>query len=233
MMKVLKKKEYNVDQLKFLNRVHAGNILAERLSTSPSLNSRDRSQAIVLGIPRGGVIIANILARKLSIDFGIAIGRKLGAPENSELAIGAIMEDGTTYMNEYLVKALKLSEDYLELEKAKQLAEIVHRRALYPKDRDYRLTNRVVILTDDGIATGATIIAAARWIRKHSPNHLIIAVPVAPPQTVDILRQEADAVDVILSPESLNSVGQFYENFEPVTDDQVREILMGADHFSL
>jgi len=231
MMKVLKKKGHNVDQLKFLNRVHAGNLLAERLSTIPSLNSRDRSQAIVLGIPRGGVIIANIVARKLSTDFDIAIGRKLGAPENSELAIGAIMEDGTTYMNEYLIKALKLSEDYLEREKAKQLAEIKHRRALYPKNREYSLRNRIVILTDDGIATGATIIAAARWIRKHSPNYLVIAVPVAAPQTVGILRQEADAVDVILSPEALNSVGQFYENFEPVTDDQVREILMGRDNF--
>jgi len=231
MMKVLKKKGHNVDQLKFLNRVHAGNILAERLSTSPSLSSRDRSQTIVLGIPRGGVIIANIVARKLSSDFDIAIGRKLGAPDNSELAIGAIMEDGTTYMNEYLIKALKLSEDYLEREKAKQLAEIKHRRALYPKNREYSLRNRIVILTDDGIATGATIIAAARWIRKHSPNYLMIAVPVAAPQTVGILRQEADAVDVILSPEALNSVGQFYENFEPVTDDQVREILMGRDNF--
>lgn len=231
MMKVLKKKEHNVDQLKFLNRVHAGSLLAERLSASPSLNSRDRSQAIVLGIPRGGVIIANIVARKLSTDFDIVIGRKLGAPENSELAIGAIMEDGTTYMNEYLIKALKLSEDYLEREKAKQIAEIKHRRALYPTNREYTLRNRIVILTDDGIATGATIIAAARWIRKHSPNYLIIAVPVAPPQTVEILKQEADAVDVILSPEALNSVGQFYENFDPITDDQVREILMAGDHF--
>ena len=231
MMKVLKKKEHNVDQLKFLNRVHAGNLLAERLSTSSSLNSSDRSQAIVLGIPRGGVIMADIVARKLSSGFDIAIGRKLGAPENSELAIGAIMEDGTTYMNEYLIKALKLSEVYLEREKAKQLAEIKRRRALYPKSREYRLKNRVVILTDDGIATGATIIAAARWIRKHSPNYLIIAVPVAPPQSVDILRQESDAVEVILSPQALNSVGQFYENFEPVTDDQVRQILMGGDHF--
>ncbi len=205
--------------------MHAGNILAEKLSTNPSLNSLDRNQAIVLGIPRGGVIIADIVARKLSADFDVAIGRKLGAPENPELAIGAIMEDGTTYTNEYLIKALKLSEDYVEREKARQLAEIRHRTALYPKKRDYTLRDRIVILTDDGIATGATIIAAARWIRKQSPKYLIIAVPVAPPQTVDILRQEADAVDVFLSPEALNSVGQFYENFEQIADDEVREIL--------
>jgi len=179
MMKVLKKKEHNVDQLKFLNRVHAGNILAERLSTSPPLNSRDRSQAIVLGIPRGGVIIADIVARKLSTDFDIAIGRKLGAPENSELAIGAIMEDGTTYMNEYLIKALKLSEDYLEREKAKQLAEIKHRRALYPKNREYRLRNRIVILKDDGIATGATMIDGSWWLIILRQIHLMIGMIVA------------------------------------------------------
>lgn len=202
--------------------MHAGNMLAERLST---LNSLDRDKSIVLGVARGGVIIAYIVARKLSADFDVVIGRKLGAPENSELAIGAIMGDGTTYMNEYLIKALKLSGDYIEQEKAKQLEEIRKRVALYPRRRDYALKDRSVILTDDGIATGATIIAAARWIRKQSPNYLIIAVPVAPPQTVELLRQEADAVDVIHSPESLNSVGQFYENFEPITDNEVRRIL--------
>ena len=205
--------------------MHAGNMIAEKLSTNPSLNSLDRNQTIVLGIPRGGVIIADIVARKLSADLDVAIGRKLGAPENPELAIGAIMEDGTTYTNEYIIKALKLSEDYVEREKARQLSEIRRRTALYPKKRHYTVRDRIVILTDDGIATGATIIAAARWIRKQSPKYLIIAVPVAPQQTVNILGQEADAVDVILSPESLNSVGQFYENFEPIADDEVREIL--------
>jgi putative phosphoribosyl transferase len=145
--------------------------------------------------------------------------------ENPELAIGAIMEDGTTYTYEYLIKALKLSEDYVQHEKARQLAEIRHRIALYPNKRDYPLRDRIVILIDDGIATGATIIASARWIRKQRPSYLVIAVPVAPPQTVDILRHEADAVDVILSPETLNSVGQFYEKFEPIADHEVRKIL--------
>jgi len=186
-------------------------MLAEKLSTNPSLNSLDRKQAIVLGIPRGGVIIADIVARKLSADFGVAIGRKLESPENQELAIGAIMEDGTTYTNEYLIKALKLSEDYVQNEKARQLADIRHRTALYPKKRDYPLRDRIVILTDDGIATGATIIASVRWIRRQRSSYLVIAVPVAPPQTVVVLRHEDDAVDVILSPETLNSVGQFYE----------------------
>lgn len=205
--------------------MHAGEMIAEKLSTNPTLNSLIANQAIVLGIPRGGVIIAEIVARKLSAELDVAIGRKLGAPENPELAIGAIMGDGTSYTNEYLIKALKLSEDYVEREKARQLSEIRRRTTIYPKKRDYNIRDRIVILTDDGIATGATIIAAARWIRKQNPRYLIIAVPVAPPQTVDILRQEADAVDVILSPETLNSVGQFYENFDAVADDEVREIL--------
>ena len=205
--------------------MHAGEMIAQKLASNPTLNSLEPNQAIVFGIPRGGVIIAEIVARKLSAEMDIAIGRKLGAPENPELAIGAIMGDGTTYTNEYLIKALKLSEDYVEREKARQLSEIRRRTTLYTKKRDYKIRDRIVILTDDGIATGATIIAAARWIRKQNPSYLIIAVPVCPPQTVDILKQEADDVDVILSPETLNSVGQFYENFDAVADDEVREIL--------
>jgi len=205
--------------------VHAGEMIAQKLTSDPTLNPLEPNQAIVLGIPRGGVIIAEIVARKLSAEMDIAIGRKLGAPENPELAIGAIMGDGTTYTNEYLIKALKLSEDYVEREKARQLSEIRRRTTLYPKKRDYKIRDRIVILTDDGVATGATIIAAARWIRKHNPKYLIIAVPVCPPQTVDILKQEADAVYMIISPETLNSVGQFYENFNAVADDEVREIL--------
>ena len=205
--------------------MHAGEMIAQKLTSNPTLNSLEPNQAIVLGIPRGGVIIAEIVARKFSAEMDIAIGRKLGAPENPELAIGAIMGDGTTYTNEYLIKALKLSEDYIEREKARQLSEIRRRTTLYPKKRDYKIRDRIVILTDDGVATGATIIAAARWIRKQNPSYLIIAVPVCPPQTVEILKQEADSVDVILSPETLNSVGQFYENFDAVADDEVREIL--------
>jgi putative phosphoribosyl transferase len=211
--------------LRFHDRVDAGNILADRLSKSPSLDRRDRAKTIVLGIPRGGVIIADILAAKLSSDFDIVIGRKLRAPENPELAVGAVMEDGTSYLNEYLIKALKLSQDYLESEKAVQVAEIKRRTSLYRGKRDYQLKNRIVILTDDGIATGATVIAAARWIRKEDPEFLMIAVPVAPPPSVDILRREADAVEVILCPEGLTSVGQFYEIFQPTSDEEVRQIM--------
>jgi predicted phosphoribosyltransferase len=228
--RVLRKKKSRVDKLRFHDRVDAGNILADRLRKSPLLDPQNRGNAIVLGIPRGGAVIAEVLARKLSIELDIVIGRKLGAPGNPELAIGAVMEDGTSYLNDYLINALSISEDYIGHEKEVQIAEVERRSSLYRGNRDYQLMNRVVILTDDGIATGATVIAAARWIRKHTPDFLMIAVPIAAPRTLEILRQEADSVEAIQSPEDLNTVGQFYENFQPVSDEEVREILKRRHH---
>jgi predicted phosphoribosyltransferase len=180
---------------------------------------------IVLGIPRGGVVIADVVATKLSAEFDIVIGRKLRAPANKELAIGAVMEDGTAYFNDYLVKALRIPPEYLEKEKLDQMNEIKRRAAVYRKVIDYKIVNKVVILVDDGIATGATVIATARWIRKQEPKFLMIAVPVAPSQTVDILKHEAGAVETVASPFDFNAVGEFYENFDPVTDEHVIEIM--------
>lgn len=211
--------------MKFHDRIHAANLLAERLSSSIAKNIINKADIIVLGIPRGGVIIADVVARKLSTDFDIIIGRKLTAPENKELAIGAVMEDCTTYLNYYLVDALRISQEYIEKEKSHQKEEITRRREIYRKTRDYRIEGRVVILVDDGIATGATTIVAARWIRKQKPTKLIIAVPVAPPQTVKALKQEADIIEVIANPSDFNAVGEFYENFNPVTDDQVMKVM--------
>jgi putative phosphoribosyl transferase len=211
--------------LKFQDRVHAANILADRLKNAVKSTMVDKEDIIVLGIPRGGVIIADIVATQLSADFDIASGRKLRAPENKELAIGAVMEDGTAYLNDYLVNALRISPEYLEKEKLEQKNEIKRRTAVYRKVMDYKIANKVVILVDDGIATGATIITTARWIRKQEPKYLMIAVPVAPSQTVDILKQEADAVETVASPSDFNAVGEFYENFDPITDEHVIEIM--------
>jgi predicted phosphoribosyltransferase len=135
------------------------------------------------------------------------------------------MEDGTAYINQYLVDALKVSEEYIEAEKLKQANEIKRRKALYRKFSDYKIHDRVAILVDDGIATGATTVAAARWTRKQRPSLLIVAVPVAPSQTLDILKQESDAIEVVMVPSTFNAVGEFYENFDPVTDDQIIEIM--------
>jgi len=211
--------------LKFRDRIDAAEILAERLAESFNNLKINRQEALILGIPRGGVIIADIVARKLSTGFDIVIGRKLGAPENKELAIGAVMEDGTSYINRYLVDALLITQEYIEKEKLEQQNEIKRRKTLYRKTSDYEIEKRVVTLVDDGIATGATIIAAARWIRKQRPKLLLLAVPVAPSQTVHLLRQEADFTEVVASPDNFNAVGEFYSNFDPVADENVIEVM--------
>jgi predicted phosphoribosyltransferase len=205
--------------MKFRDRADAGNQLAERLAKTR------HSPAIVLGIPRGGVILADIVAKKLDADFDIVVPRKLGAPENEELAIGAVMEDGTSYINRYIVNALRIPQDYIENEKARQAAEIERRAAAYRKPDGYNITGKNAILVDDGIATGATVIASARWARKQNPLMLTVAVPVAPPQSVEVLEQEADSVLVLHTPRDFASVGQFYEEFVPVSDEQVMQIM--------
>jgi putative phosphoribosyl transferase len=144
------------------------------------------------------------------------------------------MEDGTTYLNDELIRELEISQEYIEKEKIEQIEEIKRRYSLYQnveRRREYQFEDKTVILADDGAATGATIIATARWIKKKTPNnpksHLIIAVPVAPKPTKELLRRESDHVEVILSPSTFNfkSVGQYYQSFEPVTDEQVINIM--------
>lgn len=205
--------------MKFRDRDDAGNLLAERLAEG------GYSPAIVLGIPRGGVILADIVAKRLGADFDVAIPRKLGAPDDGELAIGAVMEDGTSYINRYLVNALHVSADYIESEKARQVAEIKRRAEIYRKPGSYHIAGKNVIMVDDGIATGATVIASARWARKHNPSSLTVAVPVAPPQSVEVLEQESDSVIVLYAPRDFASVGQFYEEFHPVSDDEVMKVM--------
>ncbi|HET7284961.1 MAG TPA: phosphoribosyltransferase family protein [Nitrososphaeraceae archaeon] len=138
-----------------------------------------------MGIPRGGVVTADIVAKKLSTDnFDIVIPRKLTDPDNKEQSIGAIMEDGTTYLDKELISELSISEEYIEKEKAYQIQEIKRRSSLFRKQGlDYysKIDGKVAILVDDGAATGATIIAAARWVKRtQNTKRLIIAIPVAP-----------------------------------------------------
>ena len=202
------------------DRIDAGNLLAERLTEN------GYTPAIVLGIPRGGIILADIVAKKLAADFDIVIPRKLGAPENEELAIGAVMEDGTSYINRYIVNALRIPQNYIESERVRQAAEIRRRSAAYRKTGlSYNIAGKNVIIVDDGIATGATVIASAKWARKQHPLTLTIAVPVAPSQSVEVLEQESDSVIVLHMPHDFGSVGQFYEEFGPVSDDQVTRIM--------
>ena len=229
-------------QLKFKDRAAAVNILAEILKDR--LNKEKLEECIVvLGVPRGGVVTADIVARKLTssslassantavVDFDIIVPRKLTDPDNKEQSIGAVMEDGTTYLDEELISMLQVTPDYIDKEKAEQIQEIRRRITLYSINTTINhyehLKGKTAILVDDGAATGATIIAAARWLKKnHNPKRLIIAVPVAPNDTVKLLKQEADAVEVVTSPSSIfRSVEQFYQDFRQVPDDRVMAIL--------
>jgi putative phosphoribosyl transferase len=220
----------NKFQFKFKDRVTAANILGESLKDKIKKQEEQQS-AIVLGIPRGGVVTADIVAKRLSTDnFDIVIPRKLTDPDNKEQAIGAIMEDGTTYLDKELISELSIPDDYIEQEKAYQIQEIKRRSSLYHRQGlDYynKINSKAAILVDDGAATGATIIAAARWLKKnHNPKRLIIAIPVAPKDTVKLLKEEADVVEVITTPSStFKSVGQFYHDFNPVADEQVIGIM--------
>jgi predicted phosphoribosyltransferase len=193
---------------------------------------KDRQQRIlILGIPRGGIVVADVVAQKLNADFDIVIPRKLGAPDNKENSIGAIMPDGSVYLDELKLRWLKVSSEYIEKEKAKQLREIVHRAALYrPDNQEYNIRDRTVILVDDGVASGATLIPAARWIKKQQPKQLIIAAPIAQEQAAELLKKEADQLKFIITPSNFIAINQFYQNFQPVADEQVIDILKKWQH---
>jgi putative phosphoribosyl transferase len=209
----------------YRSREHAANDLVNRLQVLPEIKGAEGSTLMVIGIPRGGVVMADIIARKLSSSYDIVVARKIGAPENKELALGAVMQDGTIFLNNELISALHVSSEYLESEKQRQLDEIRRRIQAYRKPVPYAIKNKTVIIVDDGIATGATIISTCRWLRKEGAQYLVVAVPVSPPEVVDTLKNEADRVESLASPSYFSSVGQFYKDFNPVTDDQVIKVM--------
>ena len=218
-------------QVKFRDRKGAGEALATVLRFSVKKSKQEKKGILVLGIPRGGVIIADIVARRLNADLDVVIAKKLTAPENKENAIGALLFDGSVYLDDFMVKSLKIPAPYIENEKAQQAREIEKRTEMFRPAgyREYDIQDRTVILVDDGIASGATVIAAARWIRKQKPGKLIIAAPIAQPNAIDLLKKEADSVEVISTPSNFGSVNQFYQNFDQATDERVVEILKCRD----
>jgi putative phosphoribosyl transferase len=205
---------------RFQDRIDAGRVLAERLGT---YRGKD---VLVLGIPRGGMPVAAEVARRLEGELDVLVARKLGAPGQPELAIGAVTANGGEFVNEEMVGYLGVSEAYLQRVKQEQMAEARRREALFRGDRPAeRIRDRVVILVDDGLATGATMRAAVRSVRKHRPALLVVAVPVGSREACAALRGEADEVVCPRVPEFFGAVGYFYENFEPTEDSEVETIL--------
>jgi putative phosphoribosyl transferase len=230
----------------FENREDAARLLGDKLSTlmkkrGRSINKKLRggeeideyasNQILVIAIPRGGVITGDIIASSLGAKLDIVVSRKIVAPFNSELAIGAVMHDGTFYPNEDIINMLNISEDYIDQQKALQMKEIERRLIRFRGSKEYwygnNLQDKTIILVDDGIATGATMFAAIKWIRKQKPKKIIVAVPVGPKETIEKLSKEegVDKVVVLNSPLQFQAVGQFYKEFSQVSDDAVVKVM--------
>lgn len=208
----------------FRDRFEAGKILGQRLSAI--VNNRN---AIVLALPRGGVPIGFEVARALDADLDIFLVRKLGIPGHEELAIGAIASGGLRVLNEGLIKKLFLSALLIERITAREQREIELRERLYREGcPPLPVGGRTVILVDDGLATGATMLAAARALRTKQPERIIVGVPVAAPETCDEFRQHVDEVVCVATPDPFHAVGAWYEDFSQTTDADVRELLERA-----
>jgi putative phosphoribosyl transferase len=208
----------------FLDRVDAGRQLAEALS-----DLRDRSDPIVvLAIPRGGVIVAREVARALSAPIDICLTHKLGAPGNPELAIGAVADDGTTLLDDFLIHSLQVPRQYIEAERQRWQIELARRAEVYRGGRvRVLLKDRVAVVIDDGVATGSTLIAALRSTRAAGVKALIAAVPVGPRDTIErVLSREADRVVCLRAPYDFYAVGAFYRHFEQVSDEEVIEAMI-------
>jgi predicted phosphoribosyltransferase len=199
----------------FADRVEAGERLAKALVHHAGTSS------VVLAIPRGGVIVGEVVARALGAPLDVVVPRKIGAPGNPELGIGAVAP-GVRVLDPSAVTLLGVSEAYLEREIAAQEAEIERRQQAYRDGRSaHPVVGKVAIVVDDGVATGGTAVAALRWARVQGAAHVVLAVPVAPPQTIRRLRAEADEVVALETPEPFFAVGEWYRDFEQTSDDEV------------
>jgi putative phosphoribosyl transferase len=211
-------------KLPIANRQAAGQALASALS-----GYRNRDDTIVLALPRGGVPVAVEIARELAARLDLMIVRKLGTPGQEELAMGAIASGGGRVMNEDVVRALAIAPQTIEQVAAREMKELQRREQVYRGDRPSPdLAGQCVILVDDGLATGATMRAAVGAVRSRQPGCIVVAVPVAPPDTVARLQDEADEVICLETPEPFRAIGLWYADFTQVSDDEVRQQLAAA-----
>ena len=184
---------------------------------------------VVLAIPRGGVVTGAVLARELGADLDVVLSRKLRAPYQPELAIGAVGEDGEVYVNHRIEGAITVDKSYLKAERQRQVKAIEQRQQLFRVGRArVPIMGRSVILTDDGIATGSTMIAAIRVVKALKPYELIVAVPVAPKRQLGEFRSFCDRFICLEAPADFHAVGQFYQSFETVEDEEVVRLLREA-----
>jgi predicted phosphoribosyltransferase len=208
----------------FANRTEAGRQLAEKLEKYTG-----RDDVIVLGLPRGGVPVAYEVAKQLHAPLDVFIVRKLGVPGFEELAAGAIASGGVRVLNEDVVRAIPYADQAIEAVTARETAELERREQIYRKGRPApELRDRIVILVDDGLATGATMRAAVKALRERGAAKIVVAVPVGPLDTCHELEEQADETICLRTPAFFQAVGQYYEDFSQTSDEDVRELLSQA-----
>src|SRR2546427_1256932 len=208
----------------FPDRIEAGRLLAEELE-----KYADRDDVIVLGLPRGGVPVANEVATRLRAPLDVFIVRKLGVPGFEELAAGAIASGGVRVLNEDVMRAIPHADQAIEAVTARETAELQRREEIYREGRaPPELRDRIAILVDDGLATGATMRAAVKALRQRGVAKIVVAVPVGPPDTCRGLEERADETICLSTPEFFQAVGQYYEDFSQTSDEDVRELLSQA-----
>jgi putative phosphoribosyl transferase len=207
--------------LRFRNRTEAGQLLAQNL-----IEYANRSDVLVLGLPRGGVPVAYEIAQALKVPLDICLVRKLGVPGQEELAMGAIAPDGVMVLNNEILQSLNISrETILEVAAAEKL-ELERRDFVYRRDRPLpEVQGRTVLLVDDGIATSSTLRAAIETLKHRQPESIVVAVPIAPPSICDALKTIVDKVVCLVTPESLQSIGMWYRDFSQTTDEEVCRLL--------
>lgn len=207
----------------FKDRIDAAEKLAKKLEWLKKENP------VILAIPRGGVVTGDVIAKTLDLSLDIVVSRKIGAPHNPELAIGAVIHDGSFFPNSDLINSLGITKKYIDEQIAEQLDEIERRLVKFRVRKDYDLKNKTVILVDDGIATGATVFVAVEWIKKQKPKRIIVAIPVGPRDTIEKLSKISEVV-VLYDPIIFGAVGEFYHSFDQVEDHQVAEIIRRYHH---
>ena len=203
----------------FEDRADAAKRLAKKLEWLK------KEEPVILAIPRGGVVTGDIIASELGMKLDIIVSRKVGAPNNPELAIGAVTHDGSYFPNKEITVMLNVPQKYIESEISSQVKEIERRLMKFRGSSEYHLEDKTVVLVDDGIATGATMFVGIQWVKKQNPKRVVVAIPVGPKDTIEKLNETVDKVIVLQAPAYFNAVGEFYREFDQVEDYQVQEIM--------
>ncbi|WP_227515500.1 phosphoribosyltransferase [Marinobacter salinus] len=216
--------QYEMVKLPINNRIEAGQALARAMS-----RYRGREDLLVLGLPRGGVPVAYEIAADLNVQLDLMLVRKLGTPGQKELAMGAIASGGIRVLNDEIVGALGISDEAIERVASEEQQELERREQAYRGDRSRpEIEGKCIILVDDGLATGASMRAAIEALRLQNPSSIVVAVPVAPSDTIGKLSAEADDVICLATPEPFMAIGNWYRDFTQVSDQEVKQTLNKA-----